>query len=174
MTAAISKEERALIDAAIAEGNITRIPTGACSETRYRWCPNMSSLVPVNGMDMSWRNQERNRAKRRFKQYELPPHIIARRKKVAELVEQRKSRSQIAEAIGCPVSQVAWDIKVMGLSTANSERVARSPSKSVQEKRVRQKELYLAGWKTDDIAKELGRCRRAVRAECKKWREAGL
>jgi hypothetical protein len=123
MTAAISKEERALIDAAIAEGNITRIPTGACSETRYRWCPNMSSLVPVEGMDMSWRNQERNRAKRRFRQYELPPHIIARRKKVVELVEQRKSRSQIAEAIGCPVSQVAWDIKVMGLSTANSERV---------------------------------------------------
>lgn len=95
MSAEITNEERALIDAAIAAGKVQRVPRGVSSE-RIVW--DGRTLV-FEGVTGGFAQRHAGAAER----------IAKRRAKVAELVQAGMTTQQVAERLGCAASVVVTD-----------------------------------------------------------------
>lgn len=113
MTAHISAQERTLIDAAIADGKLTKVPEGANTQPEYRWCSKVRKLVQVDGMNVSWRDG------RKRVDWTRRPDVIAaaaRRHKIPALIERGMTGPMIAEELGVSVEVIRSDCKRMKIS----------------------------------------------------------
>ena len=60
IAAKLAPEERALIDAAVAAGRVTRVPTGASSWPGYRWTGNqLREIDPDGAAAQTWRGRNK-------------------------------------------------------------------------------------------------------------------
>lgn len=112
MPATITAEERAMIDAKVAAGKVTRYPTGKSAfADEYVW---------EDGKGLVTRNPEMAKANfRRFtfgtrKSRAPSPEQIKRRETVASLMDADMTGVEIATMIGVNVQTVYEDAKVMG------------------------------------------------------------
>lgn len=130
MNATISAAERALIDAAIAEGKVTKVPLGANTQPQYTWCKGkdgIEGLHQVGGSDLSWRsvNAKRARAKLAAKGNDQSKRsdVIAAKMRRAELrpmIESGMSAPAIARATGHNVELIRSDAKKMKLTLTSA------------------------------------------------------
>ncbi|MFP4044821.1 MAG: hypothetical protein ACLFTP_09690 [Rhodosalinus sp.] len=135
----MTAEERAAVEAAVAEGRVTKAPPGQSGLTTYRWSEHERRLVTVQqGPDGCWRrgNQQyavagRNGAKGRV--YTADPRVEARRKEVAALAAEGLSGAQIADRLGVGVSVVYADCRAAGVRLSRRRPAAPAPEAAEEE-----------------------------------------
>jgi DNA-binding NarL/FixJ family response regulator len=156
MPATITAEERALIDAKVAAGKVTRCATGAsAAEIEYIWCSKINRLVP--------KDKERATAlyrgsmQRHFNRKKAgpTPEQIQRRETVIGLMDQGMTREQIATTLGVSTHTVSADAKAMGRTFP---RPARLPSvcARVDARRAKVSKLVGKGMTAPEIAAQCG------------------
>ena len=123
MNATISPADRALIDAAIADGKVTKVPLGANTQPQYVWCKGKDGkegLHQLGGSDVSWRSVNAKKARTKaHRDMQRRPDVVAakiRRAELRPLIEQGLSAPQIANMMGLNVELIRADAKRMGMS----------------------------------------------------------
>lgn len=148
MSAEITREERRLIDEAIAEGRVTKCPPGATSLVKYRWNGRFLEAV---GSGVPRHRFARERARRRT---------------VKAMYEAGKTREEIMKAEGISESVFRRDLQVLGLWDDSPYSRQSITGMSPQRKSVR------AAWAPDrttrQIAEITGLSRHAVRAHLRR------
>ena len=107
----ITSVERGMIDAAIAAGKVSRIPTGHTSvSTEYVWNPKIKRVVVANATpeQVVKKNSWAYRGGRTPSQA-----VMERKKKVLALVEEGLNTPQIAKKLGTTVVIIRGDIAAM-------------------------------------------------------------
>ncbi len=136
----ITPQERALIDAAIAEGAVTHVGRGVSAFCDV-WDPRAKRIVPTGKGKYKIAPQiARGQRKGALKTKAGPcAEIVRRRKRVKELVERGLDRQQIlAEMPGVTENQLRKDLETLGL------RAGRNFPK-VEERRQIVKQMVEAG-----------------------------
>lgn len=114
MNATLTAQERALIDAAVEAGKVTRVPIGASRETTYVWCAKTNQLVRADGLQMSWKAQRRNNAKAALgkRNSVIIEAANKRRDEVERLAAAGMNRREIADALGVSFDTVKKDCQI--------------------------------------------------------------
>lgn len=108
----LSAEEQRLIEAALAEGRVTRCRTGASAfAVEYLWCDRARTLVPVDGKGLGWRGGASFRAHMTARDR----RVWDRRGKVKALMLAGRSGRDIATALGVPIHTIYSDAAQLGL-----------------------------------------------------------
>lgn len=125
MSAEITQEERDAINAAIAAGKVTVVPTGATTETRYIW--DGKELVRADGINSSWREQRRVSARNwnERRQSAIIARAERRRDQVAELAASGLSRKEISQALNVHIETIKKDCQIRGIKTAPTVQAKR-------------------------------------------------
>lgn len=162
MPATITAEERAMIDAKVAAGKVTRCATGAsAAEIEYVWCSKINRLVPRD-KDKAMAIY-RGSMQRHFtpKKREVPPHIAARRREVERLMIEGNSGAEIARILGIPETTLRGDIRAIDMSCTDQMEIAR------QKRRDNVARLFRQGMSRTAIAAELKLDRKTVNNDVK-------
>ncbi len=165
----ISAEDRALIDEAIAAGQVQHIPRGHSS---------FSDDIAWNGRNLVYVDKAKTEALRStsslFNRRSGPrkdPKVAARRAKVRDLAQTGKNTAEIAKILGTTPSIVSNDAKVMKVTIQRKppkQRVISSRyNDEVQERRRIIKEAYDGKRTTAQIEAITGIPRRSVRDHLK-------
>ena len=108
MTAEITREERALIDAAIAEGRVRKIETGASAYPPLKWCEKRNGIYAY----MIGKSPKLKPG------YTTPAHVkeamaIAekRREVVAQMANDGMRPMEVSRKLGIPISTIETDFK---------------------------------------------------------------
>lgn len=161
MPATITPEERAMIDAKVAAGKVTRCPTGKSAfADEYVW---------EEGKGLVTRNPEMAKANfRRFtfgtrkgRPRPTPPAVVSRRDQLAELVAQGKSGPECAKILGVPEATMYADAKRHGIRFESRLEAAR------QARRARVLPLIKEGMSGMKIAAALGMDVKTVRSDAR-------
>ena len=111
---------RALIDEAIDEGRVTRVPQGKmATQPDFVWCEDKQKIVhrdPKNGKAVFGAGI--NAFYRRMKRKPMPkdPKVTERRNNIPGHIEAGWSRKKIADHYGVSVSAISQDARVLGIS----------------------------------------------------------
>lgn len=145
MPAVITAEERAMIDAKVAVGEVTRCATGASAyNIEYVWSDKINRLVPVDveAATAIYRKSMTRDIKR--KKAAPTPEQIKRREKVASLMDAGHSGQAIARMLGCDPWTVYADAKAMDRSFPMTRPKPRDNSE-IQQRRERVAAMAKAG-----------------------------
>jgi len=164
-------EVRALIDAALAEGRVTRVPRGAVSHCGYVWCAEKNTLV-LRGEGHDWHALNRRSHARRQAIQARRPQIEAKWARVREVAQRRldgMAPKAIAEAMGLPRSTVYADLNAARQAGIIVERQPMpAPTRDAVLALRRQ------GLRPAAIAEKLGIGEATVRDKLRSARKAGL
>ena len=133
MNASISPEERALIDEAIAAGNVQRFPIGATAEPQWVWCERSNRLVDrriakvepgkrkaaslaMAKQAAKERMAARAKAKKKPQGREPCPIVTARRAEVLRLHEAGMTGKEICTALGISLQTLTNDRTKLGIT----------------------------------------------------------
>lgn len=155
MTRGITKEERALIDAAIEADKVTRVPPGQSAIYDYQWCPKRHNLVHkdtaagVKRAPGFFLNRTQNQGtKRRAPTYERELFLA----RVREMHEAGVPQTEIAERLGRSRSTIRDACRTLGLKLNG----ARGPDPRARVKAERMQRLVdLLGDGTTRSARDL-------------------
>lgn len=146
---ALSPQDRALIDAALAAGRVTVVPRGVSAIPLPVWDEKLQRLVMPDAaggwraqIAAGWRGARGGRPSH--------PDVVARRERVAALHGQGLTVAQIMEATGLPDSLVRLDLSNLKLRAHPARVVA------AEDRRARIAALAWAGQRTAQIAEALG------------------
>jgi len=114
-----------------------------------------------------------SRAKPKSVPRKVKPEVQARRAKVKELIGQSLSRAAIAKALGVSRKTVSNDAAALGM-LINPEMAARLSGERIEARRAKVKELLLAGYSRDEIAKACGVSRQPIGEDIKALGLIGL
>ena len=114
----IDPEERRMIDQKIEAGEVTKVPEGTVA---YDLRPKTKEEISAG----AWKRTKGA----------VSPQVVDRRKKVRELVESKKTTSEIAEACGVTYQTIHNDLVVMGLKAARARQVSKGTDRAAQAKR---------------------------------------
>lgn len=161
----LTAEERALIDAAVDAGQVTRIAPGVSSAPEVIWCPKDRQLRYVDKAAAqrvlrgpAWRSPVRRGPR------ESSPEIVARRTLVAAEVKAGRSRSQIYAALGITPGVLDSDLAALGLKMADHYIAPpRSPSSEVLARRERVRAAFDGEKSVTRLAEEVGLSPKVVR-----------
>lgn len=160
MPATITAEERAMIDAKVAAGKVTRCATGAMATAmEYRWVQGKGLIAT-----------DREKAKAAFRHSvgsnfrnpnRLTPEQIKRRQDVAGLMDAGKMGIEIATMLGINVQTVYSDAKAMGRKFPRVMN-APQPSSKVAARRAKIAAAVKEGMNSAMIAEKLGIPQRTI------------
>ena len=143
MSDPLTPEERSLIDAAVAAGKVSRVAPGVSGEELV-WCPKLKRLTAKDP-------ERRGKRSVSWLRRSIDPSVVARRERVANLTEARKTPMQIAELIGAAVRVVHNDLFL--LRRQRDPRVCIDSLIELRRRRVR--ELHGAKKTTREIMDEM-------------------
>lgn len=158
MTSHITSAERALIDAAIAQGKTQTIPQGKSSYDGVIWDVAKNRLVSLNPERTGWKAARKN-SFRGHKSRQTDPVIQQRRDSILAMAQAGQFTRDIADALNISESTVESDIKAMrkkGIEIIRPKSIGVPPDPQVAERRAKVIELHQGGMKAADIAKTLG------------------
>lgn len=140
---ALTPEERAAIEAAVAAGRVERVPTGASGVFVYpRWTgTRLAEVDPDTGAPLTataarkrssaWAHGAASRRGGRAKD----PAVAARRERVRDLWRARRTVAEMAAALDVPLTTIWNDLHVLGLPAIRRHTGAKDPA--VQARRAR-------------------------------------
>ncbi|HGG04781.1 MAG TPA: hypothetical protein ENK28_04930 [Aliiroseovarius sp.] len=168
----ISSEDRALINAAIDAGQITRVPTGASvTSIEYVWesrGPDSGSLIAVDPDKRGlWRGFHCAAGRGAVGP---SPAINARRARVRQMVADQKTVDEISAALDRSRKVIAGDIAAMGLERPQTAR-QKYKAEVVAARRVKVAEMIADGMTSVAIAKLLGVSYRTIQCDRRALRE---
>lgn len=140
MSSEITSHERALIDAAIAAGKVTRVPPGQSALWAYQWCPKDQKLKHVDTI-AGIRHHPGFFLGRVQHGRKQSPEVAKRRAEVRRLHDAGLGRAEIAERLGTPYNTIVNDYEKLGLRPHPVPRQTRQMREMVV--RLRQLEALL-------------------------------
>ena len=164
----LSAEERRLIDEAVAEGRVQKVPQGVSSgDEEMRWNPDLKRLEFVDKNAAERRRRGAIAAHWGKKKPGPPtsPDVLERRERVKDLVAAGKSGPEIAEATGYSQATIYQDVKKLGLKI--TRKVSRGAARSrfdpkVERRRQQVKEAHDGKRTVSEISEITGINRRTV------------
>ena len=160
---AISPDERALIDAALAAGRVQKLPMGGTAQPGYVWDGKTRKLVSTDPASAGWKGWQRMFTANRRARGETAA-VDARRAKVASMVTDGTRSADIATALGVSITTVYADAKRAGV-TLDRQSGAQARSRydpKVQETRALINQAYDGIRTTPEIELITGIPRRTV------------
>ena len=138
---ALTEQERALIDAAVAQGKVRKCAPGESGHPGYRWCKKKKALLPIDG-GKPWRPVMRKGPS---------PQVAARRARIADMAATM-TVAQMAVALDVTESLVRQDLSALRVSFKRE----RPTLDEVAERREVIARMTEKGMKRGEIAKALG------------------
>lgn len=163
----VTAEERGLIDAAVAGGRVRRIPQGVTALGEIRWDPEVGDLRYVDKAEArrALRGAVTGLPETRGRKRPTPPWIVARRKRVAELVRAGCGGPEIRAALGLTQGALESDLAALDLRISDHRTAAaRKLSEAVKARRARVRQAFDGQRSVAAISRMLDMPERTVRA----------
>lgn len=163
----LSSEDRALIDAAIAEGRVTRCSTGESAHCGYVWSDTHNALIARDPEQQGWRGSfARGGADAARRARLMNPRVTARRAQVAELAA-RMTVAQIAAELGISSDTVRNDLCKKRVSAQPAPVLQRGVSQQVEARRRKIKTHWTPQVTYRALSEATGVDYNLVRADCR-------
>lgn len=159
----LTPAERALVEARVAAKDITILPMGATSFEVPVWDEQVRRLVFKGGAEHYRKGHSAllGRSPRKARVQPVPPHIVERRARVAEMHAQGLTMAQMVRAIGDVFpTTIRGDLDLLGLEPHPAVH-HNAIDHAARQARVR--ELAAQGLTSQQIAHEMGLSVRTIR-----------
>jgi transposase len=140
MSSEITSHERALIDAAIEAGKVTRVPPGQSALWSYQWDSERHRIVHTDTF-LGIKHKPGHFLARSQHGRKPEPGIMARRQKVRALHDEGLSRPEISERLGIAYNTLVNDYDALGIRPNEKPRRTKQARERVE--RLKQLEALL-------------------------------